>query len=65
VSNSESEFLFIDMLEFLGEFETQVSECINPELHGTDALADLDSVADGNAVTNTDERPLSTPKRDN
>ena len=53
------------MLEFLGEFETQVSECINPELHGTDALADLDSVADGNAVPNTDERPLSTPKRDN
>lgn len=62
MSNSESEFLFIDMQEFLGEFETQVSECINPELHGTDALADLDSLADGNAATNTDERPLSTPQ---
>jgi len=56
LADTESQYLFINMLEFLGEFETQEGEWINPELLGNDVFADLDSPAD-DPVVNAPEMP--------
>ena len=68
LADTESQFLFINMLEFLGEFETEEGEWINPELLGNDVFADLDSPADEPVVNTSemsgDDRLLSTQGRD-
>ncbi len=42
VDEAEARFLFINMLEFLGEFETEEGEWISPDILGNEAFADLD-----------------------
>jgi hypothetical protein len=42
VDEAEARFLFINMLEFLGEFETKAREWISPDILGNEAFADLD-----------------------
>jgi hypothetical protein len=55
VAEAESRFLFINMLEFLGEFETETGEWVNPEILGNDVFSDLDA---GNLNTGSDRRVL-------
>lgn len=43
IAESESRFLFINMLEFLGEFETKEGDWISPGILADDTFADLDS----------------------
>lgn len=52
VADAEAEFLFINMIEFLGEFETDTGEWISPDILGNDAFADLDA---GNGDTGNRE----------
>ena len=66
IDEAESRFLFINMLEFLGEFETESGEWISPDILGNDAFADLDA---GNGDSGTpegrgDNRVLSAPGND-
>jgi len=49
IAETESRFLFINMLEFLGEFETEDGEWVSPELLGNEAFADLDTINAGEA----------------
>lgn len=42
VADAEARFLFINMLEFLGEFETQDGDWIPPDILDNDAFVDLD-----------------------
>jgi hypothetical protein len=42
VVEAESRFLFINMLEFLGEFETSTGEWISPDILADEAFTDLD-----------------------
>lgn len=43
VAEAESRFLFINMLEFLGEFETDTGEWVSPDILGNDVFSDLDA----------------------
>jgi hypothetical protein len=52
VAEAESQFLFINMLEFLGEFETDAGEWVSPDILGNDAFADLDAVNTNSEGTN-------------
>lgn len=64
IADVESQFLFINMLEFLGEFETEDGEWINPEILGDDVFADLDNDTIDNETgrnTNSEQRALSLP----
>lgn len=42
VADAESRFLFINMLEFLGEFETAEGDWVNPAILDDAAFVDLD-----------------------
>lgn len=48
VSEAESRFLFINLLEFLGEFETEDGEWISPDTLEDDVFTALDSQNNGN-----------------
>ncbi len=50
VSDAESRFLFINFLEFLGEFETEDGDWINPDLLDDEALMVLDDQQDGSSI---------------
>jgi hypothetical protein len=50
IASAESEFLFINMLEFLGEFETGDGEWISPEVLANEAFADLDAGANDEII---------------
>lgn len=52
IAETESRFLFINMLEFLGEFETEEGGWISPDILGNEAFADLDR--DGGEQATTD-----------
>lgn len=47
IADTETQFLFINMLEFLGEFETEDGKWVSPEILGDDVFADLDTIDGG------------------
>ena len=56
IADVESQFLFINMLEFLGEFELENGEWIGPETLSNEVFSDM------NTVNNTEEQNvLSVP----
>ena len=60
IADAETQFLFINMLEFLGEFETEEGDWISPEILEGEAFADLDvpgSVAGQASTGNRRETP--------
>lgn len=66
VAEAESRFLFINMLEFLGEFETSEGEWISPDILADEAFTDLDgagspSSGNGNSVLSA---PTEAPDQD-
>ena len=44
IVEAESQFLFINMLEFLGEFELENGEWISPETLSNEVFSDMDMV---------------------
>ena len=44
IAEAESQFLFINMLEFLGEFELENGEWISPETLSNEVFSDMDTV---------------------
>ena len=66
VADAESQFLFINMLEFLGEFETESGEWVSPDILGNDAFADLDVDNDDSGGVNarSDRQVMSTAEDD-
>jgi hypothetical protein len=44
IADVESQFLFINMLEFLGEFELENGEWISPETLSNEVFSDIDAV---------------------
>lgn len=52
IADAESAFLFINMLEFLAEFETEEGEWISPEILGNEVFTDLDDVSSDSAGAN-------------
>jgi hypothetical protein len=59
IADVESQFLFINMLEFLGEFELENGEWISPEILSNEVFSDLDTL--NNAV---EQNVLSVPDED-
>ena len=56
IAESESQFPFINMLEFLGEFELENGEWISPETLSNEVFSDM------NTVNNAEEQNvLSVP----
>ncbi len=45
IADAESRFLFINMLEFLAEFETDDGEWISPDVLDNEVFTDLDVAA--------------------
>ncbi len=58
VDEAESRFLFINMLEFLGEFEVETGEWISPDILGNETFADLDGTNNDEAVNLSGESPV-------
>ena len=44
IADVESQFIFINMLEFLGEFELENGEWISLEILSNEAFSDMDAV---------------------
>ena len=72
IADTETQFLFINMLEFLGEFETEDGKWVSPEILGDDVFADLDTIDGGtfdgeiydgetSRTSNNEQGLLSTP----
>jgi len=55
VDEAESRFLFINMLEFLGEFETEAGEWVSPDILGNETFADLDGGTGNDGVNSRGE----------
>lgn len=61
IAETEAQFLFINMLEFLGEFETEDGEWISPDMLGDDVFAILDASGEGQPERQEqDQRALSS-----
>ncbi len=56
IADAESAFLFINMLEFLAEFETEEGEWISPEILGNEVFTDLDVASSDSAGANDSEQ---------
>ena len=54
VADAEAQYLFINMLEFLGEFATNDGDWISPDILDEDAFADLDNTTDVTARPGVD-----------
>ena len=63
IADAESQFLFINMLEFLAEFETDEGEWISPEILGNEAFIDLDGSKSGDTMS-SQQRVLSVTEDD-
>lgn len=59
VVDAESQFLFINMLEFLGEFETGSGEWISPDILANEAFADLDASGPENRESRGEQPVMS------
>jgi len=66
VADAESRYLFINMLEFLGEFETGDGEWISPDILDDEAFSDLDSreTINGRQDSDGSNRSNSNAERD-
>ena len=63
IADAESQFLFINMLEFLAEFETDEGEWISPDILSNEAFIDLDRDESGDPFT-SQQRVLSVTEED-
>jgi hypothetical protein len=60
IADAESQFLFINMLEFLAEFETEDGEWISPDVLANDVFTDLDVAAsDSSGANDSEQRQLN------
>ena len=62
IEDAESKFLFINMIEFLAEFETNDGEWISPDILSDDAFNDLDGGEQD--ATRTQQGILSVTEED-
>ena len=61
MADAESQFLFINMLEFLAEFETEDGEWISPDILADDVFTDLDvATSDSSGSNDREQSRLST-----
>ncbi len=61
MADAESQFLFINMLEFLAEFETEEGEWISPDILADDVFIDLDvATSDLSSSNDREQSRLST-----
>lgn len=61
MADAESQFLFINMLEFLAEFETEDGEWISPDILADDVFTDLDvATTDSSSSNDREQSRLST-----
>ena len=63
IADAESQFLFINMLEFLAEFETDEGEWISPDILANEAFVDLDGDESGDTFS-SQQRVLSVTEED-
>ena len=60
IADAESQFLFINMLEFLAEFETEDGEWISPDVLANEVFTDLDVAAsDSSGANDSEQRQLN------
>ena len=61
MADAESQFLFINMLEFLAEYETEDGEWISPDILADDVFTDLDvATTDSSSSNDREQSRLST-----
>jgi len=61
MADAESQFLFINMLEFLAEFETEEGEWISPDILADDVFIDLDvATSDLSSSNDREQSRMST-----
>ncbi len=63
IADAESQYLFINMLEFLAEFETHEGEWISPDILANEAFVDLDGDESGDTFS-SQQRVLSVTEED-
>ncbi len=64
VADAESQFLFINMLEFLGEFETEAGDWISPDILANEVFSDLDAPGNDSQEAGSRQRVLSATAED-
>jgi len=62
IADAESAFLFINLLEFLAEFETAEGEWISPEILGNEVFTDLDVASSDLAGADDSEQSRLNPQ---